>query len=81
MSQREAATYLGVNYHALKQLERWGHICSGRVTEFAPWRIPRRQLDSEIVQQLVKVLKDKGRFPKGGLSNFQPTLFDAISEG
>ena len=81
MSQREACTYLGVNSPALKKLERWGHISSGRVTEFAPWRIPRRQLDSEIVQVLVKTLKEKGRFPKGGLNQFQPSLFDEIPGG
>ena len=48
------------------------------MTEFAPWRVPREQLDSEEVQWAVRVLKENGRLPRGESPNAQPGLFDDI---
>ena len=54
-----------------------------QVTDFAPWRIPRAELDSQEVQKLVRVLKKTGRCPAGGGSpetrNSQTSLFPSKS--
>ena len=53
-----------------------GAVSKNQVTDFAPCRIRREELDSEQVQRLVRILKASGRLPKGGGSKRQLTLFD-----
>jgi DNA invertase Pin-like site-specific DNA recombinase len=76
LSLREAAQYLGISYRGLLALERRGLISKNQVTDFAPCRISRQELDSEEVQRMVKVMKKTGRLPTGGCAKGQLTLFD-----
>ena len=73
----QAQEYLGISHNGLLALSRRGVIHSNQVTDFAPWRIARQELDSDEVQELVRVLKATGRLPKGGSPESQPGLFDA----
>lgn len=75
-SLKGAADYLGISRRALLRLERMGLISRNQVTDFAPCRITRKELDSGSVQSLVRNLKETGRFPKGGCPKGQLTLFD-----
>jgi len=51
-----------------------------QVTDFAPWRIPRAELDSEQIQKMVRILKKTGRCPAGGESpDSQESLFPGES--
>jgi hypothetical protein len=72
---QQAREYLGVGYNGLMGLIRRGVIHKNQVTDFAPWRIPREELDSEDVQSLVRTLKAKGRLPAGGCPQAQTRLF------
>lgn len=72
---QQAREYLGVGYNTLLVLIRRGVLQNHQVTDFAPWRIPREELDSDEVQGLVRVLKDTGRLPKGGYPKNQAWLF------
>lgn len=73
---KRAAAYLGISRRALLQLERMGVISRNQVTDFAPCRISREDLDSERVRGLVRALKLTGRLPKGGCPKDQLGLFD-----
>lgn len=75
-SLKGAADYLEISRRALLRLERMGAIGLNQVTDFAPCRITREELDSEHVQSLVRSLKETGRFPKGGCAKGQLSLFD-----
>jgi hypothetical protein len=73
---QQARDYLGIGYHGLTALIRRGAIHTNQVTDFAPWRISRAELDSERVQYLVRVLKKTGRLPpEGGCPQRQQSLF------
>ncbi len=72
---QQAREYLGVGYNGLMGLSRRGVIHTNQVTDFAPWRIPRQELDSEVVQSLVRTLKATGRLPAGGSPQAQTRLF------
>ena len=72
----ETCTYLDVSRNALLGLVRRGAVSPNQVTDFAPWRVSRQELDSDQVQRLVRVLKQTGRLPKGGCPENQSTLFD-----
>ena len=72
---QQAREYLGVGYNGLMGLSRRGVIHTNQVTDFAPWRIPREELDSEVVQSLVRTLKATGRLPAGGCPQAQTRLF------
>ncbi|MBI2893918.1 MAG: hypothetical protein HYY06_10230 [Deltaproteobacteria bacterium] len=51
-------------------------IKTNQVTDFAPFRIPRSELDCEPVRTLVSVLKRTGRLPpEGGSPQRQHSLF------
>jgi hypothetical protein len=72
----QARDYLGVGYHGLTALVRRGVVHTNQVTDFAPWRISRAELDSEHVRALVGVLKKTGRLPpEGGCPPDQQWLF------
>lgn len=80
LTGQQARNYLGIGYHGLTALVRLGAIHTNQVTDFAPWRISRTELDSESVQALVKVLKRTGRLPtEGGSPQNQLQLFIAKS--
>lgn len=76
LTKQEAVKYLGISGNGLLGLEREGAISRNQVTDFAPWRVKREQLDSEEVQALVRALKATGRVPKGGCSEGQLWLLD-----
>lgn len=76
---QQAREYLGVGYNTLLVLIQRGVLHNHQVTDFAPWRIPREELDSEEVQGLVRILKSTGRLPKGGYPRNQAWLFDGKS--
>ena len=63
LTGQQTRDYLGIGYHGLTALVRRGAINTNQVTDFAPWRIARAELDSEPVQALVEVLKTTGRLP------------------
>jgi len=80
LTGQQARDYLGIGYHGLTALVRRGAIHTNQVTDFAPWRISRTELDSESVQALVKVLKRTGRLPtEGGSPQNQLQLFTVKS--
>ena len=75
LTQSEVASTLGISRNAVCALDRRGALSKNQITDFAPWRVPRSQLDSELVQTLVRVLKETGRLPKGGCPKSQISLF------
>jgi predicted transcriptional regulator with HTH domain len=83
LTGQQARQYLGIGYNGLLALIRRGLVHTHQVTDFAPWRIPRAELDSEEVQKLVRVLKKTGRCPAGRGSpetrNSQTSLFPSKS--
>jgi hypothetical protein len=76
LTQSEAASYLGTTRKSLLGLERRGAITSNQITDFAPWKVSCKELDSERVQNLIRYLKENGRLPKGGCPEDQVGLFD-----
>jgi hypothetical protein len=76
LNMTEAAAHLGISRNGLLGLERNGALSRNQVMEFAPWRVERKQLDSERVQSLVRILKATGRLPKGGRPEGQLSLLD-----
>lgn len=76
LTGQQTRDYLGIGYHGLMALIRRGAIQANQITDFAPLRISRRELDSEHVQKLVAVLKATGKLPPaGGCSPNQHSLF------
>jgi hypothetical protein len=76
MTGQQARDYLGIGYHGLMALVRRDVIHTNQVTDFAPWRIARDELDSEPVRTLVEILKTTGRLPpQGGSPKDQRRLF------
>lgn len=76
LTMNEAMSYLGVGHNVLLGLVKRGVVSPNQLTDFAPWRVPRAELDSKEVQSLVRVLKQTGRLPKGGSPKNQLTFFD-----
>ena len=76
MTMSQAMEYLGVGHNGILAFVRRGVIDKNQITEFAPWRVSRAQLDSEPVQRLLATLKRAGRLPKRGWPENQPGLFD-----
>jgi len=76
LTMKEAAVHLGISRNGLLGLERHGALSRNQVMEFAPWRVERKQLDSERVQRLVRTLKETGRLPKGGCPEGQVSFLD-----
>lgn len=75
LTGQQAREYLGIGYNGLLGLIRLGVIHTNQVTDFAPWRIPRKELDSEVVQDLVQTLRATGRLPAWGSPQTQTRLF------
>lgn len=80
LTGQQARNYLGIGYNGLLALIRRGLIHTHQVTDFAPWRIPRAELDSTEVQKLVRILKTTRRCPvDGGSPKGQELLFPVES--
>ena len=75
MTANEAAVYLGISRNGLLGLERVGALSRNQITDFAPWRLTKQELDSEPVRRLVRHLKRSGRLPRGGCPEDQEKLF------
>ncbi len=76
LTMNETCSYLDVSRNALLALVRKRAVSPNQVTDFAPWRVSRAELDSDQVQGLVRTLKQTGRLPKGGCPDNQLTLFN-----
>ena len=76
LTMNQARNYLGVSQNALMGLVRRGAVTPNQITEYAPWRVSRAELDSDRVWSLVRALKDTGRLPKGGCPENQLSFFD-----
>ena len=76
MTMNEVQKYLGVGHTGVLGLVRAGAVTTNQVTDFAPWRVSRDQLESDDVSRLVGILKRTGRLPRGGSPKPQPELFD-----
>ncbi|MDI7268692.1 MAG: recombinase family protein [Myxococcota bacterium] len=86
MTGQQVAARLGISRHGVEGLLRVGAIRNQRVTDFAPWRIPRADVESDAVRKLVETLKRTGRLPQiGGCPDHQlpllPMKSDAPQEG
>lgn len=68
LTGQQARDYLGIGHNGLMALVRRGVVHTNQVTDFAPWRIKRAELDSEPVRALVATLKSRGRLPAKGES-------------
>ncbi len=76
MTMNEAIAYLGIGHNGLLGLVKRGVISRNQITEFAPWRVSRAELDSEPVERLIRILKETGRLPRGGSPKNQLSFFD-----
>ncbi len=76
LTMKEATAYLDISRNGLLGLVKMGAISKNQITDFAPWKVSRAELDSDCVQGLVKTLKETGRLPKGGCPKNQQRLFD-----
>jgi DNA invertase Pin-like site-specific DNA recombinase len=76
LTMSEAASHLGISRNGLLGLERIGALERNQVMEFAPWRVERKELDSERIKALVRTLKATGRLPRGGCPEGQLGLLD-----
>jgi DNA invertase Pin-like site-specific DNA recombinase len=83
LTGNEAALRLGVSRHGLEALFRIGVLHNDQNIDFAPWRIPRAEVESERVRHVVKVIKANRVLPKNfvleGCPSNQPELFPTIS--
>lgn len=75
LTSKQAADYLGISRKGLRGLVRLGALSHNQVTDFAPWRVAKDELDSERVRSLVRHLKRFGKFPRQGWSEEQEKLF------
>ena len=81
LTGQQAAEYLDISRNGLRGLIRLGAIDKNQVTDFAPWRISKTQLDSDHVQSLVRFLKREGRLPRYPTSpEDQQNLFEGVSK-
>lgn len=76
LTMSETCTYLDVSRNALLALVKKGAVSSNQITDFAPWRVSRQELDSDRVQSFIRILKRTGRLPRGGCPENQLTIFD-----
>jgi DNA invertase Pin-like site-specific DNA recombinase len=77
----QAAQILGVSRHGLEALFRIGVLHNEQTIDFAPWRIPRVELDSHQVREALRVMKANRTLPKNwGCPSEQAELFPIISK-
>jgi len=78
---QQAANALGVST-GLEGLFRVGLLHNHQTIDFAPWRIPRSEVDSPKVREAVRVMKANRILPKNwGCPSDEPELFPMISKG
>jgi len=79
---QQTARILGVSRHGVEALLRIGVLHNEQTIDFAPWRIPRTEVESERVREVVKVMKANRTLPKnftlGGCPSDQQELFSMI---
>jgi DNA invertase Pin-like site-specific DNA recombinase len=78
LSGAHAASILGVSRHGLEALFRVGVLHNVQTIDFAPWRIPRSEVESVRVREVVRVMKANRILPKGGCPSDHPELFSII---
>jgi DNA invertase Pin-like site-specific DNA recombinase len=66
MTGQQVIERLGISRNGVIGLLRVGALHNFQVTDFAPWRIPRSEVESETVKKMVKTLKKTGRLPSNG---------------
>ena len=77
---QQVAHILGVSRHGLEALFRIGVLHNAQTIDFAPWRIPRAELESPQVRHVVRVMKANRTLPKNwGCPSNQAELFSTIS--
>ncbi|MFQ5473149.1 MAG: recombinase family protein [Dehalococcoidia bacterium] len=76
LTQSEALAYLDISRNAFLALVRRGVVAPNQITDFAPWKVSKSELDGEPIQAMVRTLKATGRLPKGGSPKGQGELFD-----
>ena len=82
LTGQQAAAILGVSRHGLEGLFRIGLLHNYQTIDFAPWRIPRSEIDSEKVREAVRVMKKNRTLPKNwGCPSDESKLFPMISKG
>jgi hypothetical protein len=82
LTGQQAARHLQISRNGLTPLIRPGYLRKDQVTNFAPWRISRADLDSDRVRSAVRILKATGRLPaEGGCPDGQVALFPGSTEG
>jgi DNA invertase Pin-like site-specific DNA recombinase len=64
LTGQQAAQHLGISRNGLTGLLRVGVVHKRQLTDFAPWRISKAELDSDRVQRIVRALKATGRIPR-----------------
>ncbi|MFH1463900.1 MAG: recombinase family protein [Pseudomonadota bacterium] len=83
LTGQQAAERLGISRHGLQTLFRIGVLHNLQTIDFAPWRIPRAEVESDRVRHVVKVMKANRVLPRnftpGGCPSNQPELFPVIS--
>lgn len=76
LTGQQAARRLGISRHGLEALFRVGLLHNNQTIDFAPWRIPLAEVDSEPVRQAVRAMKAHRTLPKNwGCPKDQPELF------
>ena len=80
LTGQQAAEQLGISRHGLQALFRIGLLHNAQNIDFAPWRIPRAEIDSQPVREAVSAMKANRTLPKNwGCPDDQPQLFPMIS--
>jgi DNA invertase Pin-like site-specific DNA recombinase len=76
LTGQQAAEILGISRHGIEALFRVGLLHNEQTIDFAPWRIPRAELDSDPVRRAVRAMKAHRTLPKNwGCPRDQPELF------
>ena len=82
LTAQQAAKTLGVSRHGIEALVRVGLLHNHQTIDFAPWRIPKTEVDSAAVKDAVRAMKANRTLPKSwGCPSNQPELFSMISNG
>ena len=69
-------------HSSMQVLSQVGLLHNHQTLDFAPWQIPRAEVDSPTVREAVKVMKANRVLPKNwGCPSDEPQLFPMISKG
>ena len=75
LTGKQVMALLCISRNGVLGLLRIGALHNHQITDFAPWRIQRSEVESETVANLVRYLKQTGRLPpKGGCPDGQLSL-------